>query len=102
MIKDYYFVGKCKCGVRGPVWRGCPEEDEVEPCDMCDSLPNLTEIHKVADPQKVLCAAEAELEDANYHSIASLPTSLYSAVLPLVPEDRRLELAWAIANAMPA
>lgn len=86
---------------QGSSLAGEPDVDEIEPCSVCDIVPNLVEIHAVADPQKVLAAAEAELEDDNYHSIAALPTKLYNAISLLVPKNKRLELAWAIANAMP-
>jgi hypothetical protein len=101
MTKDYYFVAKCGCGF-GTLLVGGPDDDSDESCLDCTMGIEYIEIHKVPDPDKVIVAAEAELEDANFHSIGSLPSILYSAIAPLVADDQKLALAWKIANAMPS
>lgn len=99
MVKDYYYVAKCGCRF-GTLLVGGPDDDSDESCLDCMMAIEYIEIHSVPDPDKVIVAAEAELEDANFHSIGSLPSILYEAIAPLT--DDKLALAWAIANAMPS
>lgn len=100
MLKGYYLVKKCRCGFGCILCGGDPDEDEDKKCGKCKQLYEYVEIHSCTDPSKVIVAAEAELEDANFHSIGSLPSKLFEVLAPLV-EDK-LKLAWAIAGSMPS
>lgn len=102
MTKDYYYVAKCECGY-GTVHCGdVPDVGEEEDCETCGQSYDYSEIHEVTDPSKIIVAAEAELEDANFHSIGRLPSELYEAISTLVPQAQHLELAWKIVNTMPS
>jgi hypothetical protein len=71
---------------------------DEDTCD-CGEKYEVTPWKDITDPPLILTAAENELENANWHNVISLPGAVYRSVSPLVLEDKRADVARAIAIA---
>ena len=68
-------------------------------CAICESdFVELIPLDKIIDPDVILNYVEGELENANHHSMTSLPSILYENIQKLV-EDKTA-LAHAIRKSM--
>ncbi len=94
-ITGYYDV-RCGCGNKS-----ISDSPRRGKCIGCKGWYSSTRIEESKDPGSIIQAAEAELESANFHSLSSLPSTLFKAISPLVPAIAQLELAKAIVAALP-
>lgn len=70
-------------------------------CTDCKQFYKSIDVEKSNNPEALINAAESELESANFHSITSLPSTLFKRISKLVPESLHFQLAQAIRSAMP-
>ena len=73
-------------------------EEELENCFECGKPVKVVEFDEIADPEILIAIAENELEDANYHSISSLPGEIYTELMKLLPQTIARAIAKAFMN----
>lgn len=92
-----YYVQVCKCKdlqcVSDSPFRG--------KCRTCNTFVRSQRVEQSDNAKAYINAIEAELENANFHSISSVPSRLFNSIKTLVPESLHFKLATAIASAMP-
>lgn len=95
-LKDYY-VKVCAC--RSACVSDAPYRGK---CKGCGAWIKSVTADKAENPDAVISAAEADLENANYHDLGRLPSKLFGELKSIVAPDLHLKLAHIIESCMPS
>lgn len=96
MSLENYYVKVCACNsacVSDAPYRG--------KCRGCGVRTKSVTADKAENPDAVINATEAGLENANYHSLGRLPSKLFGELKSIVAPDLYLKLARIIERCMP-
>jgi len=99
---DNYYARVCGCThLSSQCISDSPFHGKCSDCNQHYKSPLVSSDDSRIKPETIINAAEAELENANYHSLGKLPDVLWKRLSPLVPSRLHRDLAWAIAASMP-
>jgi hypothetical protein len=94
MLGDYVKVCACRSAcVSDSPFRG--------KCRGCGAWIKNVSADKAENPDAVINAAEADLENTNYHSLGRLPSRLFGELKSIVAPALHHELARVIERCMP-